>query len=250
MQVDRTTYRSPNYNDRPAGTAIKALTLHTTEGPWDSDARWLCNPDSDVSAHYTLDDAGGIYLLVDEENRAWHAGESYYAGLYDYNDFSIGIEVSHQQGETYTIAQLGALDQLCIDIIKRYKIPAEMVVKHAWIATPYGRKIDPTNWSDAQFIEWRTALYATQPPVDPLRVRQIQGVDRLYYCGVGFYDLYTQKNGFWWGGYPKCDETRSKNKQNRDCTYMDFERFCLTYNSQEGVRTALDQDAHDLGWKR
>lgn len=248
MQIDATTYQSENFNERPDGTTIDAATIHTTEGEWDSDAEWMCNPNSDVSTHYTLAPDGKVYQLVDPMLRAWHAGESYYAGRGDWNDFSIGIEISHRQGEVYTIAQLGALDNLMRVLIARFTIPRELIAKHAWVATPAGRKIDPTDWSDQQFSEWTTSLYQTLPPVDPLRVRSIQGVDRLYYCGVGFYNAYTQKQGLWWLGYPQSDETRSIDLTPRDCTYMRFERATLKYTSQEGVRTALETEADKLGW--
>ena len=38
---------------------------------------WLCNPESEVSAHYFLHRDGTIVQLVDETKRAWHAGEAY-----------------------------------------------------------------------------------------------------------------------------------------------------------------------------
>src|SRR5262249_6330142 len=97
MQVDKTTYKSPNYNNRPANTAIDAVTAHVTAGAFDSDMDWLCNPASGVSAHYGISPDGKIYQLVDPKFRAWHAGDSYYAGRDNWNNFSIGIEMSHEE---------------------------------------------------------------------------------------------------------------------------------------------------------
>ena len=53
----------------------------------------LCDPDSNVSAHYCIDENGLIFSLVDEGKRAWHAGESYWRGETDINSRSIGIEI-------------------------------------------------------------------------------------------------------------------------------------------------------------
>lgn len=248
MQIDSKSHTSPNYNNRPIGTAIDALVIHTTEGLWPSDIDWLCADKSDVSAHFVISPAGAVYQLVKKADRAWHAGESFYAGRVDWNDFSIGIEISHKAGQTYPVPQINALNQLCAMLLVNYPIPRENVVKHAWIAVPAGRKTDPTDWTDAGFNKWVNTLYDGTLPIDPLKVRTIQGIDRGYYCGVGFYDTYTKNNGLWWLGYPITDETRSTDLAGRECTYMAFERATLKYNSQEGIRTALESESASLGW--
>ena len=48
------TRRSPNYDDRPPGTIIDSLVIHTTEGVWPTDLDWLCSSSSGVSCHYVL----------------------------------------------------------------------------------------------------------------------------------------------------------------------------------------------------
>ena len=69
-------YRSPNHDPRPPGTAIDMLVLHYT-GMESVEAALsrLCDPDAKVSAHYVIDEEGGVVSLVDEALRAWHAGE-------------------------------------------------------------------------------------------------------------------------------------------------------------------------------
>jgi N-acetylmuramoyl-L-alanine amidase len=42
--------------------------------------RWLCNPASQVSSHYVVDEDGLVVQLVDESRRAWHAGRGSWAG--------------------------------------------------------------------------------------------------------------------------------------------------------------------------
>jgi N-acetylmuramoyl-L-alanine amidase len=46
-----------------------------------------------VSAHLLVDLDGSVTQFVPFNKRAWHAGESFWAGLADINTYSIGIEV-------------------------------------------------------------------------------------------------------------------------------------------------------------
>lgn len=46
-----------------------------------------------VSAHLLVDVDGAVTQFVPFDRRAWHAGESHWAGLVDINTYSIGIEV-------------------------------------------------------------------------------------------------------------------------------------------------------------
>ena len=66
-----------------------------------------------MSAHYTIDEDGSVYIHVDEEKRAWHAGFSYWHGETDINKHSIGIEIvnpGHEWGyRPFTGAQMKTL---------------------------------------------------------------------------------------------------------------------------------------------
>lgn len=173
LSINKTKYRSPNYNSRPAGTKISAIVLHTTEGAWPSDAEWMCNPSSDVSCHYVIAPDGKIYELVDPANRAWHAGTGSYMGVSDYNNISIGIEISHMQGHGFGTNQLPSTTELCKQLLKSYPaITRTYVVMHRQIAPD--RKIDPTDVSDAQFKAWADRLFI--PAAVPYRFRFDQAV--------------------------------------------------------------------------
>lgn len=163
LHIDRTTYRSPNHDARPHGRPISALVLHSTEGAWPSDARWLCDPGSKVSAHYVIAPDGDIFQLVDDSRRAWHAGRTQYGALTDWNDFSIGIELSYRRGAGgYPEVQRAALTALCRHLLAAYAIAPALVVAHRWIAIPRGRKSDPTDWPDAALRAWIDTLGAPQ----------------------------------------------------------------------------------------
>ena len=105
----------------------------------------LCDPVAEVSAHYLIDEDGTVTRLVDEENRAWHAGRSYWRGITDINSASVGIELvnpGHEFGSRpFPKPQIEALLPLLADIVKRHDIPRANVVGHSDIAP--ARKEDP-----------------------------------------------------------------------------------------------------------
>jgi N-acetylmuramoyl-L-alanine amidase len=105
----------------------------------------LCRPESKVSAHYVIDEAGAITQLVAESKRAWHAGIAVWAGERDINSVSVGIEIhnpGHELGYCdFPEAQIRALAALCLDIIARHRIRPERVLAHSDVAP--ARKQDP-----------------------------------------------------------------------------------------------------------
>lgn len=92
-----------------------------------------------ISIHYVVGRNGEITQLVDENDRAWHAGKSEWKGTKDLNNHSIGIEIL-SDGKTFTDKQREATQWLCQNIIKRNNIPIDNVLTHANIAP--GRKWD------------------------------------------------------------------------------------------------------------
>lgn len=244
--IDTTSYRSPNYNQRPANLRVEALVIHTTEGAWPFDIRWLCDRQSSVSAHYVISPDGQIYALVDDDKRAWHAGESFYAGRRDWNSFSLGIEISHLASHAYGPAQLPALTALCRALIARYGIEMGMVVPHRWVAFPAGRKTEPSNWPDTEFRAWVRLLYV---PSDPLHTHTIAGANgTARFCGVGFFDFYASRGGLGMFGYALSDETPSTDLHGHAVTVMRLERAIFKYVEGVGVHLALLDEARALGW--
>lgn len=137
---------SPSPNCEARSSAIDMVVLHYT-GMASAEAAlgWLCDEASRVSSHYLVDEAGRVFALVDEEQRAWHAGVSHWAGVSDINSCSIGIEIhntGHQGGlPDYPDAQIEALIALGAGIMKRHAIRPARVLAHSDVAP--GRKIDP-----------------------------------------------------------------------------------------------------------
>jgi N-acetylmuramoyl-L-alanine amidase len=136
---------SPNFDARPE-PKTDHLVLHYTGMQTAAAAlERLCDPVARVSSHYVVDEDGTVYCLVEEENRAWHAGVSFWRGVRALNDRSIGIEIvnpGHEWGyRRFPDAQMAAVKDLCTGVLKRHPIPARNVVGHSDIAPD--RKEDP-----------------------------------------------------------------------------------------------------------
>jgi N-acetylmuramoyl-L-alanine amidase len=136
---------SPNFSARKCGP-IDILLLHYTGMPSCEEAvAKLCDPASEVSAHYTVSEDGRIYQHVDEKFRAQHAGKSFWAGESDINSRSIGIELcnpGHEWGyKAFPKKQIAALIELCRSIIAHNAIPPQRVLAHSDVAP--ARKQDP-----------------------------------------------------------------------------------------------------------
>jgi len=137
---------SPNFGVRRGSGRPDMLLLHYTGVHQAAKAiDWLSRPESKVSAHYVIDEAGQITQLVAESMRAWHAGLAVWAGDSDVNSASVGIEIhnpGHELGYCdFPEAQLCAVEALASDIIARHRIPRERVLAHSDVAP--GRKMDP-----------------------------------------------------------------------------------------------------------
>lgn len=137
---------SPNFEPRRGAGVPDMLILHYT-GMESCDAAldWLTCEESEVSAHYLIDEAGRITQMVAEAKRAWHAGQSFWAGATDLNSCSIGIEI-HNPGHDFDYpafpdVQMKSVEGLCQDILRRHVISPSRILAHSDIAP--GRKRDP-----------------------------------------------------------------------------------------------------------
>jgi N-acetylmuramoyl-L-alanine amidase len=137
---------SPNHGERRGLLAPDMLLLHYTgmQEAQEALAR-LCQPGSDVSAHYVVFEDGEIVQCVPEALRAWHAGEAFWAGATDINSRSIGIEIAnpgHYWGyRDFPGPQVAAVIALARDIVARNRIRPERVLGHSDVAP--ARKEDP-----------------------------------------------------------------------------------------------------------
>ena len=139
-------FPSPNHGERKEGRRPTMLILHYTGMPDEGEAlQWLCNPVSQVSAHYFVFEDGRVVQMVPEARRAWHAGVSFWDGETDINSSSIGIEIAnpgHPGGlPPFNDAQIESVIALSKDIVTRWRMPLQHVLAHSDVAP--GRKQDP-----------------------------------------------------------------------------------------------------------
>ncbi|MFZ7095038.1 N-acetylmuramoyl-L-alanine amidase [Luteimonas dalianensis] len=99
------------------------------------------NSQGRVSSHYLIGKDGGLYQLVADEQRAWHAGAGSWRGLTDVNSFSIGIELDNDGVAPFTEPLVQSLLVLLEDLATRWNIPRENVIGHSDMAPT--RKVDP-----------------------------------------------------------------------------------------------------------
>lgn len=150
------------YDLRP-DTPLSGVCLHSTEGGRGSRFEHECIYLRDsplVSAHYVVSKSGQIERILDPGPfRAWHAGMSRWQGRAGCNDFQVGVEIHHTSGEVYPPLQMEATQWLCRELMRDHPtITHAGVTAHRWVALPPGRKVDPTNISDAELVAWIAGL--------------------------------------------------------------------------------------------
>lgn len=175
------TPRSPNFDARRPNYVI---LHHTTNESVERSLNTLTDPERKVSAHYLIARDGTIYPLVDESQRAWHAGESWWAGQTDMNSASIGIELDNNGDEPFAEAQMAALIPLLQQIVERNRIPPNNIIGHGDVAP--GRKVDPSrHFPWRRLAEAGLGLWCPQPPAsapagfDPMLGLAVLGYDLL-----------------------------------------------------------------------
>lgn len=150
---------SPNFNQRPQGE-VSLLVIHNislppgqfgtgkvqaffqnrleaTEHPYFAGIASM-----QVSAHFLIERDGLVTQFVSCNERAWHAGQSLFAGRENCNDFSLGIELEGTDDLPFTAAQYAALIALTRQLQAAYPaITLERICGHSDIAP--GRKTDP-----------------------------------------------------------------------------------------------------------
>lgn len=134
---------------RDHSSRIEFIVIHYTSADLERSKQLLSS--GGVSAHYLLPaDEPLVYRLVDEDRRAWHAGDSQWRGRTWLNASSIGIELVNTTGldadgqvrwQPWPSAQIERLVQLLQDLQHRHDIDPRNIVGHSDIAPQ--RKIDP-----------------------------------------------------------------------------------------------------------
>jgi len=142
-------HASPNFAERRLRATPDMIVLHYTAMASSQAALdWLCDPASQVSAHYLICGRGRTYRLVPEDQRAWHAGAGAWGACSDVNSRSIGIELANDGCSPFAAAQIDALERLLGQIMTHWPIPPARVIAHSDMAPT--RKRDP-----GRRFDWR-----------------------------------------------------------------------------------------------
>jgi len=153
------------------GSRIEHIVIHFTSVDFAESLRLLTErTERPVSAHYLVPENGDptysnrrlrVYRLVGEDQRAWHAGQSYWRGDTALNSSSIGIEIVNRSGcaavapgsepgtpenrcefRDYDAEQIELVIELVLDILRRHPgIDPDDIVGHSDIAPD--RRLDP-----------------------------------------------------------------------------------------------------------
>lgn len=174
------------YTSQGQDSRVLFLILHFTVADFPLSVRILTQ--GAVSSHYLLSDEPTpvIYRLVDENRRAWHAGDSAWKNHAMLNASSIGIEIVNPgplklpSGEKryapFRADQIEALIPLIRDIVARHQIRPERILGHSDIrpqvkddpgpAFPWKRLADEglIPWPDAGLVNSQLARYVVQLP--------------------------------------------------------------------------------------
>lgn len=143
-----------NYGARPPDLKIDAVVLHATAGGLSGTLAWFQNSSSGVSAHYVVAKNGQVYQMVQEKDRAQHAGLSEYGGREKFNDFSVGIEIVNLNDgvDPYPEAQVDAVVDLVTYLVQQYAINADWIVTHAQISQTLTGKTDPRGFPTEELV--------------------------------------------------------------------------------------------------
>jgi AmpD protein len=170
---------SPNFGPRPASVQPDLIVIHSISLPpgqyggshvqqlftntldWDAHPYFQGIRDLRVSAHFFITRDGQLWQFVSCNDRAWHAGESFYRGRANCNDDSVGIELEGLEGQVFEDCQYETLTALSAALLTVY--PIGHIAGHEHVAP--GRKQDPGAGFDWQRLRRSLGLLAsTLPP--------------------------------------------------------------------------------------
>ncbi len=158
--TDARKVASPNFDKRPSTAVVDTLIVHAISLPpgefggdaierlftntldFDAHAYFRQIRGLEVSSHFLIRRNGEVVQFVSTDDRAWHAGESFFFGRPRVNDFSIGIELEGVDDGAFEPVQYTSLIDVGVALLRRYPaIGIERICGHSDIAP--GRKTDP-----------------------------------------------------------------------------------------------------------
>ncbi|MCA5006674.1 N-acetylmuramoyl-L-alanine amidase [Sphingobacterium sp. WQ 366] len=161
--------RKPNY----------VIIHHTSQNSTAQTVRTFQLEHTKVSSHYVIGRDGQVIQMLNDYDRAWHAGRSKWGSNTDINSVSLGIELDNNGREPFADAQINSLLVLLDTLKSKYQIPQLNFIGHADIAPT--RKDDPNvnfPWkrlAEHGFGIWYNEDFLGEPPfnfnaIDALKI--------------------------------------------------------------------------------
>lgn len=161
--------RKPNY----------VIIHHTAQSSTAQTVRTFQLAHTKVSSHYVIGGDGQVIQMLNDYDRAWHAGRSKWGTITDINSVSLGIELDNNGREPFPDQQINALLVLLDTLKTKYQIPQLNFIGHADIAPT--RKDDPNvnfPWkllAERGFGIWYNEDFLPEPPytfnaIDALKI--------------------------------------------------------------------------------
>lgn len=165
--------RKPNY----------VIIHHTSQNSTSQTVRTFQLSHTKVSSHYVIGRDGQVIQMLNDYERAWHAGKSKWGSVTDMNSASIGIELDNNGRDPFPESQIDALIILLDTLKSKYLIPQINFIGHADISPT--RKDDPNvnfPWkrlAERGFGIWYNEDFLAEPPLNfnPVDALKIMGYD-------------------------------------------------------------------------
>jgi hypothetical protein len=141
---------------------VKYIVVHSTETGVPQDARHVINAWSSggrrhPGAQYIVDRDGTIFETVDPQYATVHVNIfKTVPGIN--NDDSVGIEMCHSSGQTYTAEQRASVIRLVTYLQDRYHVLDENVVTHRY--AQQGDHTDPVDFDWDGFLSFKDAFHS------------------------------------------------------------------------------------------
>lgn len=172
--------QSPHFNLRKPNYVI---IHHTFQDSIEQTIRTFQIPRTKVSSHYVIGKDGRVVQMLNDFDRAWHAGNSRWGSVTDINSSSIGIELDNNGFDDFPDEQIMSLMLLLDKLKSKYYIPRLNFIGHADIAPT--RKNDPHvkfPWkllAEKGFGIWYDENNLVEPPssFNPIDAMKIMGYD-------------------------------------------------------------------------
>ncbi len=168
MEPDRVSLVA-NCTERPERQVL-GVVLHDTEGSLEGSIAWWNRPGTG-SAHYLIGKSGELVQCVGEEYCAWHVRDcdrawpawlpAFDGPISAANVYTVGVELELLQTDpagAYTDVQLARCRALVCDLLERYGLGLDRVIRHGDVQLD---RSDPRGLTVAQLLN---GALPTPPP--------------------------------------------------------------------------------------